>query len=100
MAQIPTASRRLAVHLRREELTLHAFARLVGCSHVAVMCWLNGKKTPGEAYRVRIEEVTRGAIRARSWPPVGFDGISREKRAAKRIASAKRAASRQSASPS
>jgi hypothetical protein len=59
----------LAEHLKRNGITLTAFAASIGEKVTTVHGWISGRRNPGLASLVAIERVTGGAVRATDFLP-------------------------------
>jgi DNA-binding transcriptional regulator YdaS (Cro superfamily) len=57
----------LANYLADHGLTQRAFAKLIDAPPPQISMWLSGRRRPGLDYALAIEQVTEGAVPAKSW---------------------------------
>ena len=63
----PAAPELFAAWLKADFRTAASYANKYGHAPKTVQFWLNGKATPNEPTRKRIEHITGGAVPAVSW---------------------------------
>jgi transcriptional regulator with XRE-family HTH domain len=76
----------LGTWLKRTKTSHAEFARRLGVTDSAVWRWAHGERSPKITVAFRIEELTRGAVRASSWvkPPKARPVVRRAPRLAAR----------------
>jgi len=53
--------------LKDRKITPVSFAKMLGTSYRIVWQWLTGRTIPGLEYAVKVETITKGAIKCSSW---------------------------------
>lgn len=60
---------KLADYLKQEKMTASAFAALIGVSTSTTTRWLTSGRTPDLSTMIKIEAVTKGAVRMEDFAP-------------------------------
>ena len=59
---------KLKTYLRAKKITQSKFAELMVVSQPTVSDWIAGKSLPSLEKAIKIERLTKGAVKANSWP--------------------------------
>lgn len=58
---------RMRVWLEKENCTIKRFAKVIGCGEGTAMHWMRGRSRPLPVWRIRIEHITGGSVKAVEW---------------------------------